>query len=180
MKQENYPSRNHPSWWRRLEFVFRFCLQKTSSRCLVLDQYILLGHVFSRLLQDVFKSSLGSFQRAFKTFFKTSSRRLSKTSSKYLQNVLKTFWRRPRHFEDVQGILKTSCQDAFKCLPNVFKTSCKNAFKASSRRFEDVLKTSSRHIQDVLQRYLQDVFKTYHHVKLFLLTGLWEVFNTFL
>ena len=56
-----------------------------------------------------------------------------------------------------------------KCLQDVFKTSCKNVFKTSSRR-----------LQDVLQRYLQDVFKTYHQVKLFLLTNLRDVFNTFL
>ena len=48
------------------------------------------------------------------------------------------------------------------------------------RHLEDVFKTSSRHLQDVLQRYLQDVFKAYHQVKLFLLTRLREVFNTFL
>ena len=47
--------------------------------------------------------------------------------------------------------------------------------KTSSRRLQDVLKTSSkrlaktssRHLQDVFQRCLQDVFKTYHQVKLF-------------
>ena len=37
---------------------------------------------------------------------------------------------------------------------------------------QDVFKKSSRRLQDVLQRYLQDVFKTYHQVKLFLLTRL--------
>ena len=35
-------------------------------------------------------------------------------------------------------------------------------------------------LQDVLQRCPQDVFKKYHQVKLFLLTRLWDVFNTFL
>ena len=40
--------------------------------------------------------------------------------------------------------------------------------------------TSSRRLQDVLQKRLQDIFKTYHQVKLFLLTRLWEAFNTFL
>ena len=35
-------------------------------------------------------------------------------------------------------------------------------------------------LQDVLQRCSQDVFKTYHQVKLFLLARLWDVFNTFL
>ena len=43
-----------------------------------------------------------------------------------------------------------------------------------------VFKTSSRHFQDVLQRYLHAVFKAYHQVKLFLLTRLREVFNMFL
>ena len=51
--------------------------------------------------------------------------------------------------------------------------------KTPSRRIEDVFKTSSRHLQDILQRCLQDVFKTYHQVKLFLLTSLRDVFNTF-
>ena len=50
------------------------------------------------------------------------------------------------------------------------------------RRLEDVFclhlqKTSSRHFQYFLQRYFQDVFKTYDQVKLFLLTCLWEAFN---
>ena len=36
------------------------------------------------------------------------------------------------------------------------------------------------HLEDVLQRYLQDVFKTHYQVKLFLLTCLWEAFDTFL
>ena len=52
-----------------------------------------------------------------------------------------------------------------------------DVFKMSSRR---LAKTSSIHVQDVLQRYLQELFKTYHQVKLFLLTRLREVFNTFL
>ena len=57
--------------------------------------------------------------------------------------------------------------------------------KASSRRLSEdkyirLGHTSSRRLQEVLQRYLQDVFKTYHQVKLFLLKGLREVFNTFL
>ena len=40
---------------------------------------------------------------------------------------------------------------------------------------ENVFKTSSRRLQDLLQRYIQDVFKTYNQVKLFLLTSLREV-----
>ena len=118
---------------------------------------------------------------------KTSSRclqdflvsiRLDHTSSRHLKDVLKTFW---RGFQDV---FKTSSRR----LQNIFQTSSKNVFKTSSRRLpktssrhlEDVLQTSSRHLEDVLQRYIQGVFKTYHQVKVFLLTRLQEVFNTFL
>ena len=56
-------------------------------------------------------------------------------------------------------------------------TSSENVFKTSSRRLgqDQYIRlgyTSSRR--------LQDIFKTYHQVKLFLLTRLWEAFNTFL
>ena len=115
---KHVPSK-HSSWWRRLEDVFRLRLQKTSSRRLqeVLiktnmftlalrlqktssrrlgqDQYICLGHVSLRRLQDVFKTpsrrldqdeyvrpSLTSSEdvlvktNIFDLIFKTSSRRL--------------------------------------------------------------------------------------------------------
>ena len=102
----------------------------------------------------------------------------------------KTSWSRPIYSSWLY-VFKTSSRR----FQDVFKTSCKNVFKTSSRRLQDVLKTSSkrlqdvlknvfktssRRLQDVLQRYLQDVFKTYHQVKLFLLTRLRELFNTFL
>ena len=90
------------------------------------------------------------------------------------------------HLQDVfntscKNVFKTSCQDVFKTFSNVFKTSSRhlaktssrhvqNVFKTSSRHLQDVFETSSRHLQDVLQRCLQNVFKTYHQVKLFLLT----------
>ena len=97
-------------------------------------------------------------------------------------------------------LMKTSCVFNFKIhLQDVFKTSWSRPIYSSwpyvlrtfSKRFEDVLKTSSRHLQDVFQKclqnvlqksskYFQDVFKTYHQVKLFLLTRLREVFNKFL
>ena len=51
---------------------------------------------------------------------------------------------------------------------DVFKTSCKKVFKTSSRRLQDVLKTSSKRLQDVLKnvfktssRRLQDVLQRY-------------------
>ena len=127
-----------------------------------------LVFVFRRRLQGVLiKTNMCTLALRLQ---KTSSRRLGQDqyirlvhmSSKRLQDVFKKFSRR------LQEVLKTSSRP----LQGVFKTS--------SRRFKDVFKTSSRHFQDVLQRYLQDVFKTYHQVKLFLLTRLWEAFNTFL
>ena len=65
-----------------------------------------------------------------------------------LQDVFKMFSRR------LQNVFKTSSRR----LEDVFKSSCKNVFKTSSRRLQDVF-------QD-LQRSLQDIFKTYHQVKL--------------
>ena len=54
-----------------------------SSRYLSQDQYIRIGHTFSRLLQDVLLKRL-------QDIFNTSSRRLAKTSSRSLQNFFKT------------------------------------------------------------------------------------------
>ena len=45
------------------------------------------------------------------------------------------------------------------------------------KRVQDVL---PRHLQDDLQRCLQDIFKTYHQVRLYLLTSLRYVFNALL
>ena len=61
-----------------------------------------------------------------------------------------------------------------------FQKRLQDIFKTSSRRLYDVLKTSSTCLQNLLQRYLQHVFKTYHQIKLLLLTSLRDVFNTFL
>ena len=89
--------------------------------------------------------------------------RLQRTSS---EDVFKTSWSRP---------IYSSC-------PYVFKTSSRyfqDVFKMSSRYLQDVFKTSSRPLGNVSWRHLQDVLKTYHQVKLYLLTSLWEVFNMF-
>ena len=68
-----------------------------------------------------------------KLIFKTSSRRLAKTSSRYIQDVFKTFWRR---------------------LPNVLK--------ASSKRLQDIFKTSSRRIIKLKSlRSIQHVSETF-------------------
>ena len=88
-----------------------------------------------------------------------------------LHDVFKISWRR------LAKMLSRRLLDVLqKRLPDVLKTS--------SKRLQDIFKTSwktsSRHLQDVLPRYLQDVFKKYYQVKLFWLTSLWEAFNTLL
>ena len=115
-------------------FALALRLQKTSSRRLGQDQYICLGHMFSRRVQDVFRTS----SRHLQDVLKTSSRRL--------QNVFKTSSRR------IQDLFKTSS----RCLRDVFKTSSRLPSKISSRRFQGIpsssfvlLNTSSRSIQHV-------------------------------
>ena len=61
-------------------------------------------------------------------------------------------------------------------LQDVLQKRLQDIFKTSSRRLQNVFKTSWK----TSSRHLQDVLKTYHQVKLFLLTRLWEAFNTFL
>ena len=155
----NRPSK-HSFCWRRLSSSSLKDVFKTSLRRLDQDEYVRLSLTSS---EDVFKTS--SEDVLVKTNIFVLAIRLQ-ASSRRFQDVFKTSSRR---FQDV------------------FKTSCKKVFKTSSRRPQDVLKTSSKRLQNVFKtswktfsRHLQDVFKTYHQVKLFLLTRLWEAFDTFL
>ena len=134
-------------------FVFRRRLDQ--------DEYVRLSLSSS---EDVFKTSWpGPIYTSWPYIFKTLWRHLQDVLQKHLEDIFNTS---SRHFEDV---FKTSSR---VCLQNVFKTSWK--------RLHDIFKRFWRRLQDVLQRSLQDFFKTYHQVKLFLLTCLWEAFNTFL
>ena len=103
-----------------------------------------------------------------------------------LEDVLKTsfvfVFRRCPDQDECICLSHSSSEDVFKILvlairlQDVFKTFSRRlqdifVFKTSSRRLQNVFKTSaktsSRHLQDVLQGYLQDVLKTYRQVKLF-------------
>ena len=84
--------------WRRLS--------SSSSIGLDQDEYIRLNHTSS---EDVFKTSWSRpIFSSSPCVFKTSSRRLAKTSSKRLEDVLKTSSRGP------QDIFKTSCKGVLK------------------------------------------------------------------
>ena len=89
-------------------------------------------------------------------FVKTSSRRLDKGKYIHLTHT------------SSEDVFKTSSrrldQDQYICLGH---TSSRRLQDVLQKRLQDIFKTSSRHLQDILQRYLQDVFKTYHQVKLF-------------
>ena len=50
--------------------------------------------------------------------------------------------------------------------------------KTSSRRLQEIFKTSCKGIFN--KTSCKDIFKTYHQVKLFLLTRLREIFSTFM
>ena len=115
-----------------------------------------------------------SWKRLEKVFHlrlqKTPSRRLDQDdytclSHIHSEDIFKNSWSRPKYLSS-SYVLKTFS-----------KTSLA---KRSSRHLQDAFKTLSRHLQDILQRCLQDVFKTDHQVKMFLLTHLRDVFNTFL
>ena len=150
----------YSSWWRRLDnvFVFRWRLQDVWVNSNIFALLIRLQKTSSRCLdQDQYI-------------------RLVHTSSRHVQDVFKT----------AQHVLPRRLQDVFKAssrrFQDVFKTSSKtlqDIFDISSRGFENVLITSSIHLQDVLQRCLQDVFKTYYQVKLFLITQFQDVFETY-
>ena len=108
---------------------------------------------------------------------------------------MKTSWRR---LEDVfrLHLQKTSwrCLEDVLIKTNMFALALRLQ-KSSSRRLqdvlvktnifvldihlEDVLKTFSRRLQDVLPRCLQDVFKTYYQVKVFLVTQFQDIFETY-
>ena len=55
-------------------------------------------------------------------------------------------------------------------LQDVFQTSCQDVFKTFSRRLQEVLQNRLQNIFKTSSRRFEDVFKTYHQVKLFLLT----------
>ena len=110
--------------------------------------------------------------------------RLQKTSSRRLN-------------KDVYfPISHTSSEDGFKtcsrCLDQdeyirlgdtssrrLANTSWRGHQDVLQKRLQDIFKTSSRRLRKVSSRHLEDVFKTYHQVKLLLLTRLQDISETY-
>ena len=130
--------RKHSSWWRHLEDVLETSDVFVFRRRLVQHEYIHLSHTSS---EGVFKASWS--RRIYSPWwyvFKTSSRRLAKTSWRHLQDFFKTSSRRfrkmsPRRLQDVS---KTYHQVKLLLLA----------------RLEDIFETYSARFRDVLRRRL--------------------------
>ena len=127
------------------------------------------------LLKMSFPANIRRDQDVLKAFSSLSPRRLDqeeqvRLSHRSSEDVFKTSYSRPI-YSSWPYAFKTSSRRLAKTssrrFQDVLQRRLPDFFMASSRRFQDVLKTSSRHLQDVLQRYLQEVFKVYHQVNLF-------------
>ena len=157
-------------------FVFRKRLQHVLIKTNIFSFVKRLQKMSSRGLQDVFKTSCSRLvYSSWSYFFRTFSARFQdafQTScKKFLQDIFKTY---SRYFQDV-------INSSWRHLQDVLPRRLQNIFKTSSRHFDDGINNkSSKYLQNVFQIYLQDVFKKYHQIKLFLLRPLWDVFNTFL
>ena len=102
-------------------FVFRRHLQDVLNKTNIFTLVIPLQKTSSRRWYTTWRRLEGIFETFAKDAF-------CKTSSRHLEDILKTFWRR------LKGIFMTSWQD-------VFKTCWKNVFKTSSRPFQDISST---------------------------------------
>ena len=101
--------------------------------------------------------------------FKTSSRRLSSSSSEDVFTKTNMFAlalclqkTSSRCLQDV--LVKTNTFVLDTCLQDVFKTSSRrlqDVFKTSSRPLQGVFKTSSRCLQDIFKTFYKYIFKTF-------------------
>ena len=132
-----------------------FVLMKTSSKRLDQDEYIPFTDASS---EDVFKMSwsrpiYSSWSYVFKTFsrllqdvFRTSCQDIFKTSSRRLEDVL------PKRLQDIFNTSSRRFQD-------VFKTSSRHLQYVLLRRFQSIFKTSSWHFQHVFKLFSRRLAK---------------------
>ena len=70
-------------------------------------------------------------------------------------------------------------QDQYICLGHTSSRRLQDIFKTSSRR---LARTSSKYLQDVYKMFwkrLQDIFKTHYQLKVFLVTQFQDIFDTY-
>ena len=141
-------------------FVFRWRLQDVFIKTNIFALLIRLRkRSWSRQIYSSWSYVFNTSSRRFQDVFKTSSSREIYSPYSRLQ---KTSWTRP----------------IYSSKSYVFKTSLRRLANSSSRHlqdvllrgFQDVFKMSSRCLAKMSSRRLQDLFKTYHQIKLFLLT----------
>ena len=162
--------------YRELSHITLLISTRLTEPCLWYLFFLLKHHSFLKLCHNPLSlSEIHVRRKIFLTYFRKHSSwwrrlegvfclRLQTTSSRRLQGVLiKT-----NIFALLIRLQKTSSrrlhQDQHIRLGHTSSRRLQDVFKTSSRR---LAKTSSRHLQDVLQGCLQDVLKTYHQVKLF-------------
>ena len=118
-------------------------------------------------------ASIGLDKDPLKTFFVFVFRRCLQDvliKAKIIALVIHLYRTFSRGLQDVLikeniFILVIYLQGIFKSfsrnLQDVLQKCLQEIFKTSWRRFEDILKTSSKRLQNVLQRFLPDMFKTF-------------------
>ena len=107
-----------------------------------------------RLDEDVLKTS---FVFVFRRRLKTSSRRLDQDEYVHLNlSLQKTSSRRLGQNQYIHLVHTSS-----RRLQDVFKTSSRHLQDVLPRCLQDVFKTSSRRLAKTYSRHLQDVFKTF-------------------
>ena len=157
--------------YRELSHITLLISTRLTEPCLWDLFFLLKHHSFLKLCHNPFRFL--KFMFVARYFWHTSGNirpdeDVSKASFVFVfrrhpQGVFKASWSR-RIYSPYSYVFRRRLQDVFKCLD---QDQYIRLGHTSSRRLQVVFKTSSRHLQDVLQRCLQDVFKTYHQVKLF-------------
>ena len=141
--------------------------------------FVYIGTRILHYCSNTYPANIRLDGNVLKTSFISSSEDVLKTSSSRRIYSPNSFVFR-RRLQDI--LIKTNIIILVIRLQDVFKTSSRHLqdfFKTFSRHLQDIFKTFWRRLQDVLQRSLQDVSKTYHQVKLFLLTRFQNGFKTY-
>ena len=158
--------------YRELSHITLLISTRLTEPCLWDLFFLLKHHSFLKLCHNPFRFL--KFMFVARYFWHTSGNirpdeDVSKASFVFVfrrhpQGVFKASWSRRIYSPYSYVFRRRLHQDQHIRLGHTSSRRLQDVFKTSSRR---LAKTSSRHLQDVLQGCLQDVLKTYHQVKLF-------------